>query len=63
MNAPQEYIIVEADSPDELARKVTEKLDGGYELYGPPLIGRASLLQAMTRPNLPEGATSTVPKQ
>jgi hypothetical protein len=42
MKLPIEYIIVavpfhaDADTHDELARKVNEKLSAGYELYGSP---------------------------
>ena len=40
-----EYTIVavpfhdDAATHEELARKVNEKLSGGYELYGPPFFG------------------------
>ena len=44
MKTPIEYIIVavpfhaDAATHEELARKVNEKLSGGYELYGPPFL-------------------------
>ena len=44
MKPPIEYIIVavpfhaDADTHDELARKVNEKLSAGYELYGSPFL-------------------------
>jgi hypothetical protein len=54
-----EYIIVavpfhaDAATHDELARKVNEKLSGGYELYGPPFLSEEMMYQAMTKPILP----------
>ena len=60
MKTPIEYIIVavpfhaDAATHDDLARKVNEKLSGGYELYGPPFFGEEMMYQAMTkliRPN------------
>ena len=56
MKAPIEYIIVavpfhaDAATHEELARKVNEKLGGGYDLYGPPLFSGEMLYQAMTKP-------------
>jgi hypothetical protein len=53
-----EYIIVavpfhaDAATHDELARKVNEKLGGGYELCGPPFLNEDMMYQAMTRPIL-----------
>jgi len=53
-----EYIIVavpfhaDAATHDELARKVNEKLNGGYELYGNPFFSEEMMYQAMTMPNL-----------
>ena len=46
MQIPFEYIIVavpfHADAAiyDELARKVNEKLNAGYELLGPPFLSK-----------------------
>ena len=63
---PTEYIIVavpfhaDAATHDELARKVNEKLSGGYELYGPPFLGGEMMYQAMTKPFRP---TSPLPTQ
>ena len=51
-----EYIIVavpfhaDAATHEELARKVNEKLSGGYELYGPPFLSEEMMYQAMTKP-------------
>ena len=59
MKTPVEYTIVavrfhaDADTHDELARKVNEKLSGGYELYGPPFLSEEMMCQAMTKPILP----------
>jgi len=59
MKTPIEYIIVavpfhaDAATHDELARKVNEKLNAGYELYGPPFFGEEMMYQAMTKPILP----------
>jgi hypothetical protein len=42
MKTPIEYTIVavpfhaDAETHEEMARKVNEKLSSGYELYGPP---------------------------
>jgi hypothetical protein len=59
MNTPIEYTIVavpfhaDAATHDELARKVNEKLSGGYELYGSPFFSEEMMYQAMTKPILP----------
>ena len=51
-----EYIIVavpfhaDAATHDELARKVNELLNSGYELYGPPFFSEEMMYQAMTKP-------------
>jgi hypothetical protein len=56
MKTPIEYTIVavpfhaDAATHDELARKVNEKLSGGYELFGPPFFSEEMMYQAMTRP-------------
>jgi hypothetical protein len=56
MKNPIEYIIVavpfhaDAATHDELARKVNEKLDTGYELFGPPFLSEEMMYQAMTKP-------------
>ena len=53
-----EYIIVavpfhaDAATHDELARKVNEKLTGGYELYGNPFVSEEMMYQAMTMPKI-----------
>ena len=58
MKTPIEYIIVavpfhaDAATHEELARKVNEKLSGGYELYGPPFFSEEMMYQAMTKPIL-----------
>ena len=58
MKTPVEYTIVavpfhaDAATHDELARKVNEKLSGGYELYGPPFLSEEMMYQAMTKPIL-----------
>ena len=43
----------DAATHEGLARKVNEKLSGGYELYGPPFLSEEMMYQAMTRPILP----------
>ena len=59
MKTPVEYTIVavpfhaDADTHDELAQKVNEKLSVGYELYGPPFLSEEMMYQAMTKPILP----------
>jgi hypothetical protein len=51
-----EYAIVavpfhaDAATHDELARNVNEKLNEGYELYGPPFFSEEMMYQAMTKP-------------
>ena len=56
MKPPIEYIIVavpfhaDADTHDELARKVNEKLSAGYELYGSPFLSEEMMYQAMMKP-------------
>ena len=56
MKTPIEYIIVavpfhaDAATHDELARKVNEKLNAGYELYGSPFLSEEMMYQAMTGP-------------
>ena len=66
MKPPIEYIIVavpfhaDADTHDELARKVNEKLSAGYELYGSPFLSEEMMYQAMTKPIL---QTSPLPAQ
>jgi hypothetical protein len=56
MKTPTEYIIIavpfhaDAATHDELARKVNEKLSGGYELYGSPFLSEEMMYQAMTKP-------------
>jgi hypothetical protein len=58
MKTPIEYIIVavpfhaDAATHDELARKVNEKLSGGYELCGAPFLSEDMMYQAMTKPIL-----------
>jgi len=55
MKTPIEYLIVavpfhaDAATHDELARKVNEKLDTGYELFGPPFLSEEIMYQAMTK--------------
>ena len=50
------YIIVavpfhaDAATHDELARKVNEKLEVGYELLGAPFLSEEMMYQAMTSP-------------
>ena len=58
MKTSIEYIIVavafhaDAATHDELARKVNEKISGGYELYGAPFLSEEMMYQAMTKPLL-----------
>ena len=58
MKTQIEYAIVavpfhaDAATHDELARKVNERLSGGYELYGPPFLSEEMMYQAMTKPIL-----------
>ena len=64
MKTPIEYLIVampfhaDAATHDELTRKVNEKLNGGYELFGAPFFSEEMMYQAMTRPIPP---TTTLP--
>jgi hypothetical protein len=57
MKTPMAYIIVavpfhaDAATHDELARKVNEKLDAGYELYGSPFLSEEMMYQAMMKTN------------
>ena len=66
MNVPIEYTIVavpfhaDAATHDELARKVNEKLNAGYQLYGAPFFSEEMMYQAMTKPIL---QTSPLPTQ
>jgi hypothetical protein len=59
MKTPIEYTVVavpfhaDAATHEELARKVNERLSGGYELYGPPFLSEEMMYQAMTKPILP----------
>ncbi len=59
MKTPIEYTIVavpfhaDAATHDELARKVNEKLSGGYELFGPPFFSSEIMYQAMTKAMTP----------
>ena len=59
MKTPIEYTIVavpfhaDAATHEELVRKVNEKLNSGYELYGPPFLSEEMMYQAMTKPVLP----------
>jgi len=56
LKTPIEYIIVavpfhaDAATHDELARKVNEKLNGYYELCGPPFLSEEMMYQCMTKP-------------
>ena len=55
MKTTLEYAIVavpfhaDAATHEELARKVNEKLGGGYELYGTPFLSEEMMYQAMIR--------------
>ena len=59
MKTLTEYIIVavpfhaDAATHEELSRKVNEKLNGGYELYGSPFFSEEMMYQAMTKPISP----------
>ncbi|MGA9777514.1 MAG: DUF1737 domain-containing protein [Verrucomicrobiia bacterium] len=54
-----EYIIVavpfhaDAATHDELARKVNEKLNAGFELLGSPILSKEMMYQPMTKPIQP----------
>ena len=56
MKTPVEYLIIampfhaDAATHDELARKVNEKLEIGYELLGAPFLSEEMMYQAMTKP-------------
>jgi hypothetical protein len=56
MKTRLEYIIVavpfhaDAATHDDLARKVNEKLNDGYELLGAPLLSKEIMYQPMTKP-------------
>ena len=58
MKTQIEYTIVavpfhaDAATHDELARKVNEQLNAGYELYGSPFLSEEMMYQAMIKPNL-----------
>jgi hypothetical protein len=58
MKPPIEYIIVavpfhaDAATHEELARKVNEKLNAGYELHGSPFLSEEMMYQALTKPIL-----------
>ena len=59
MKTPIEYTIVavpfhaDAATHDELAKKVNERLNNGYELYGSPFVSEEMMYQAMTKAILP----------
>lgn len=65
MKTPIEYIIVavpfhaDAATHDELARKVNEKLNAGYELLGPPFLSKEMMYQPMTKPIQPASPPPT----
>ena len=65
MKTPIEHIIVavpfhaDAATHDELARKVNEKLNAGFELLGPPFLSEEMMYQAMTKP-IPMSAKTPV---
>jgi hypothetical protein len=65
MKTPIDYTIVavpfhaDAATHEELARKVNEKLGGGFELLGAPFLSEEMMYQAMTRPLPPGGAEKT----
>ena len=56
MKTPIEYLIVaipfhaDAATHVELAQKVNEKLDAGYEVLGAPFLSEEMMYQAMTKP-------------
>jgi len=66
MKTPIEYTIVavpfhaDAATHEELARKVNEKLNAGYELYDSPFLSEEMMYQAMTKPII---QTSPLPTQ
>jgi len=49
----------DAATHDELARKVNEKLIGGYELFGPPFLSQEMMYQPMTKPIQPASQPPT----
>ena len=59
MKTPIEYTIIavpfhaDAATHDELSKKVNEKLNNGYELYGSPFFSEEMMYQAMTKPIQP----------
>jgi len=65
MKTPIEYTIVavpfhaDAATHEELARKVNERLTGGYELYGTPFFSEEMMYQAMTKP-IPQTSQSPI---
>jgi hypothetical protein len=56
LKTPIEYLIVavpfhaDAATHDDLAQKVNERLDAGYELLGAPFLSEEMMYQAMTKP-------------
>ena len=56
MKTPVEYLIIampfhaDAATHDELAKKVNEKLEAGFELLGAPFLNEEMMYQAMTKP-------------
>ena len=60
-----EYTIVavpfhaDAATHDELAQKVNEKLNSGFELYGSPFFSEEMMYQAMTKPMVPAAPSPT----
>jgi hypothetical protein len=56
MKNPVEYTIVavpfhaDAATHEELSKKVNEKLNSGYELYGSPFSSEEMMYQAMIKP-------------
>jgi hypothetical protein len=65
MKTPIEYIIVavpfhaDAATHEELARKVNERLTGGYELFGAPFFSEEMMYQAMTK-SIPQTSQSSI---
>jgi hypothetical protein len=59
MKNPIEYTIVavpfhaDAATHDELSKKMNEKFNSGYELYGSSFFSEETLYQAMTKPISP----------
>jgi hypothetical protein len=58
VKSPIEYIIVavpfhaDGATHEELARKVNEQLNAGYELFGTPFLSEEMMYQAMMKPIL-----------